>query len=149
MKKSTEKQNSLRSDADIYSVSIPPRARMCHSLLIPSRPQAIPPVPFCQITLKAQKPPDPVYPKLTEGLGGHIRKRRLEEKMTAQELGNRLGIDQDTVYKWEYNRFSPATRHLGRFDAGSGMSAGHQGRCLKRYPPYLTAASFGDEMFGT
>ncbi len=64
-------------------------AKQCQPVL--KRPQAIPPVPFCQITLKAQKPPDPVYPKLTEGLGGHIRKRHLEEKMTAQGPGPHLG----------------------------------------------------------
>ncbi len=111
----------------------------------------IPLVRFCQITLRAKKPPDPVYPKLTEGLGGHIRKRRLEEKMTAQELGNRLGIDQDTVYKWEYNRFSPATRHLHHVIEFLGYDPGmiatrlcgevHQEGFLKGLSSFLTAPS--------
>ena len=32
--------------------------------------------------------------------------------MTAHEVAERLGVHRDSVYEWEYDGFSPATRHL-------------------------------------
>jgi len=72
-------------------------------------------VPFCQIKLKASKPqipPYPPYPSSLETLGDWIRKRRLDLKLTAKELGKILGVDQDTIYSWEYHRTSPNPRRL-------------------------------------
>ena len=85
---------------------------------------AIPPVPFCQITLKAQKPPDTVYPRLLGGLGGHIRKRRLEEKITGEELARLIGVNMNTVYKWERNLFTPPIWYMERIFKFLGYDPG-------------------------
>lgn len=84
------------------------------SHLISHLEMMIPPVPFCQITLKALKPPDLRYPKELKTIGDHVRKKRLDLKLTAKELAKHLGIHQDTVYGWEYNSFSRTIPKLPR-----------------------------------
>ena len=73
----------------------------------------LPPVPFCPITLKAKKPTSEElspYPDKLETLGDHIRKMRLDLKLTAKEVGRRIGVNLWTVYKWEYHVSIPAPR---------------------------------------
>jgi transcriptional regulator with XRE-family HTH domain len=75
----------------------------------------LPPVPFCRVTLKAKKPQNEgylAYPKELETLGDLIRKRRLELKLTAKELGKILDVDPDTIYGWEYHKCAPNPRRL-------------------------------------
>jgi transcriptional regulator with XRE-family HTH domain len=72
-------------------------------------------VPFCQVILRAQKPQlesNNHYPKNLSTLGDHIRKRRLELKLTAKEVGKRLGVDMYTVYEWEHHTTNPNPRRL-------------------------------------
>ncbi len=71
---------------------------------------------FYQIHLTAKKPaeePYLAYPTKLECLGEHIRKRRLDLKLTAREVGKRLGVNMNTVYKWEYHREYPHPRVYG------------------------------------
>lgn len=77
-------------------------------------------MPFCHITLTAQKPPDPAYPKTLITFGDYIRKERLDRKLTAEQVGHLVGVDRDTIYSWEYHkcdpmpsRFSPIIKFLG------------------------------------
>jgi transcriptional regulator with XRE-family HTH domain len=74
-------------------------------------------VPFCQITLRAKKPQIeefPRYPEKLETLGDYIRKRRLDLKLTAKQLGKILHVDMDTVYSWEYHKTNPNPRRLSK-----------------------------------
>ena len=69
-------------------------------------------LPFCQITLQAQKPPSPAYPKELKTLGDHLRKRRLDLKLLQKEVAQKLGVNQDTICNWENNRTSPTLRFI-------------------------------------
>lgn len=72
-------------------------------------------MPFYQVILRAQKPQldsNNRYHKDLSTLGNQIRKRRLELKFTAKEVGKRIGVDQDTIYGWEYHKTSPNPRRI-------------------------------------
>lgn len=74
-------------------------------------------MPFCQVILRAKKPQlesNNRSPEDLSTLGNHIRKRRLELKLTAKDVGKRLGVDICTIYKWEYNIASPNPRRLSQ-----------------------------------
>jgi transcriptional regulator with XRE-family HTH domain len=67
-------------------------------------------LPFCSLTLSAQKPSkSPIVPKT---LGEHIRKRRLELKLLQREVAQLIGVGVDSVLKWEHNRTKPRLRLL-------------------------------------
>ena len=72
----------------------------------------IPPLPFCHGTLKASIRLDPAYLQAIRTLEDNIRKRRLDLKMTADELAIMVRVDIDTVFGWEYDKFEPATNGL-------------------------------------
>ena len=74
--------------------------------------QLLPALRFCQITLKAQKPPSPAYPKSLKTLGDHLRKRRLDLKLLQSGVAEQIGVDKTTVYNWERNRSSPSLPFL-------------------------------------
>lgn len=71
-------------------------------------------MPFCQITLKAQKPKDPAYPEALTTIGDHLRKRRLDLKLKAGDVAVWFGVDRDTVYAWEYNRHGPSKKRFSK-----------------------------------
>ena len=74
--------------------------------------RGIPALPFCKITLKAQKPPLAAYPKELKTLGDHLRKRRLDLKLFQKEVAQKLGVNEDSVCNWENNRTSPSLRFI-------------------------------------
>jgi transcriptional regulator with XRE-family HTH domain len=43
-----------------------------------------------------------------ETLGDHIKKRRMDLKLTQRELAGRLGISKDTIRFWEKNQAKPS-----------------------------------------
>lgn len=71
-------------------------------------------LPFCQITLRGQKPPSAAYPKELKTLGDYLRKRRLDVKLLQKEVAQRLGVNKDTICNWENNRTSPSLRFIPR-----------------------------------
>ncbi len=60
-------------------------------------------LPFCQITLKTQKPLPSAYPQTPKTLGDHLRKKRLDLKLLQKEVAQRLGVGESTVYNWGNN----------------------------------------------
>lgn len=70
--------------------------------------RGIPALPFCKVTLKAQKPVPPNYPKTLKTLGDHLRKKRLDLKLLQEEVAQKLGVDKDSLCNWENNRNSPS-----------------------------------------
>ena len=69
-------------------------------------------LPFCHVEIKAKRPLSKAYPREPVTIGDHIRKRRLDLKMTQKQLAEELGVSEGTVWNWERNRTEPLTRHL-------------------------------------
>lgn len=68
----------------------------------------IPALPYCKVALRAQKPLSGAYPSQLKALGDHIRKRRLDLKITQEELAEKLGTTACSVHNWEKNRSDPS-----------------------------------------
>jgi transcriptional regulator with XRE-family HTH domain len=43
-----------------------------------------------------------------ETLGDHIKKRRMDLRLTQKELAKRLGVDKTTIQSWEKRRVRPS-----------------------------------------
>jgi DNA-binding XRE family transcriptional regulator len=65
-------------------------------------------LPFCHLTLKAQKPFPPGYPQIINTLGDHLRKKRLDLKLLQKDVAKRIGVDETSIYLWENNRVNPS-----------------------------------------
>jgi transcriptional regulator with XRE-family HTH domain len=62
-------------------------------------------LPFCHVTLTAQKPRKPL--PIVNTFGDHIRNRRRELGLFQWQLAERLGVDECTVSNWEKQRTEP------------------------------------------
>ncbi len=69
-------------------------------------------LPFCQITLKAQKPLPSAYPQTLKTLGDHLRKKRLDLKLLQKEVAQKIGVCESSIYNWENNQTKPALRYI-------------------------------------
>jgi DNA-binding XRE family transcriptional regulator len=69
-------------------------------------------LPFCHRTAKATKPKSSKYPQELRTLGDHIRGRRLQLECLQKEVALQIGVDEDTIYRWECNETSPSVRHV-------------------------------------
>jgi len=67
-------------------------------------------LPFCHVTLRGHKPYPPGYPQSLKTIGDHIRKRRLDLKLTQKKVAKKIGVDKTTVQFWENNRVKPSLR---------------------------------------
>jgi DNA-binding transcriptional regulator YiaG len=63
----------------------------------------------------AQKRPLPdKYPIEPKTIGEHIRKRRMDLKMTQKELSKQFGVSEDTITYWEVGRSKPQKKFYSR-----------------------------------
>lgn len=62
--------------------------------------------------LSAKKPVPRAYPKEIRTIGDHVRRRRLDLKMTQKQVAEIISVDESTVWNWESNRTEPLIRHL-------------------------------------
>jgi transcriptional regulator with XRE-family HTH domain len=69
-------------------------------------------LPFCHISLKAEKPRNPAYPESLKSLGDHLRKKRLDLKLFQRDVAQIVGADTTTVFYWESNRVTPSLKYL-------------------------------------
>jgi len=69
-------------------------------------------LPFGKVTLHSQKPMDSAYPKILNTLGDHIRKRRLDLKLSQKAVAGRLEVDDMTIVCWEKNRNTPCISQI-------------------------------------
>jgi transcriptional regulator with XRE-family HTH domain len=67
-------------------------------------------LPFCSLTLKAQKPTK--LPTILNSVGDHIKKRRLQLGLHQAQVAEILDVDESTITNWEKNRTSPALRAI-------------------------------------
>ena len=69
-------------------------------------------LPFCHLTLTAQKPSN--IPQILKTWGDHILKRRLELKLFQREVAQLLGVNETSVYDWEKHRTDPMVHLIPR-----------------------------------
>ena len=67
-------------------------------------------LPFCSITLTAQKPTK--LPRILNTIGDHIKKRRLELGLYQRQVAKVIGVDECTITNWEMNRTRPTLRTI-------------------------------------
>ena len=70
----------------------------------------IPALPFCHLTLKAERPQSDLYPADLTTYGDHIRARRLDDGLFQRQAAEVIGVDETPVFNWENNRIQPAVR---------------------------------------
>jgi transcriptional regulator with XRE-family HTH domain len=58
-------------------------------------------LPFCHVTLKAEKPPSTAYPKHLNTFGNYLRKVRLDLGLYQKDLAEMAGFDEMTICSWE------------------------------------------------
>lgn len=63
------------------------------------------------IRLKALKPKETDFEPPT--LGEHVRKRRLELRLTQKQVAHRLGVNPWTVLNWEKSHTEPPIQSMG------------------------------------
>ena len=69
-------------------------------------------LPFCHVSLKAQKPNDIKYPQTLNTLGDHLRKKRLDLELLQKEVASQIGVDEITICNWEMQRTAPTLSHI-------------------------------------
>jgi transcriptional regulator with XRE-family HTH domain len=72
----------------------------------------IPALPFCKVTLKAERPISPAYPKSLKTFGDHLRKRRLDLSLQQKDVSRILGVTKNSIWNWENNLASPSLYHI-------------------------------------
>ncbi len=64
----------------------------------------------CHKQLITKKPANAAYPTSPNTLGDHLRKVRLDRRLSQPEVAKMLKVTTDTVTGWELNRHSPPMR---------------------------------------
>ncbi len=71
-------------------------------------------LPFCHFEKTTKKPISKAYPKRLITIGDHIRKRRLDLKLTQIQLAGLIGVDEMTIVNWELNYTKPLDKHVDK-----------------------------------
>jgi DNA-binding XRE family transcriptional regulator len=58
--------------------------------------------------LRGHKPAPPGYPESLETVGDHIRKKRMDFRLTQKEVAEGLGVNKDTIRFWENSKARPS-----------------------------------------
>lgn len=70
-------------------------------------------LPFCHLTLKAQKPVHrEKYPDILRTWGDWIRARRIDLELTKHQLSLKLNVSDITIYLWEKNKVQPSLAQI-------------------------------------
>lgn len=72
----------------------------------------------CQFRVK--KPKNPAYPAELNTLGDHLRKIRLDRRLSQPEVARILNVCPDTVFHWESNEHEPTVQYASRIIAFLG-----------------------------
>jgi DNA-binding XRE family transcriptional regulator len=62
--------------------------------------------------LNAERPKNRQYPNNLNKLGDHLRNRRLELGLIQRDVSQRIGVDEDTICRWESNKTSPSVNAI-------------------------------------
>lgn len=69
---------------------------------------------FANLTFTQKRPLPDKYPIEPKTIGEHIRKRRMDLKMTQKELSKHFGVTEDTITYWEVGRSMPQKKFYSR-----------------------------------
>jgi transcriptional regulator with XRE-family HTH domain len=64
------------------------------------------------VQLIAKKPVSNAYPKVIMTLGDHIRKRRLDSKLTQKQVARIIHVDEMTIVNWELSLTEPHPKNI-------------------------------------
>jgi transcriptional regulator with XRE-family HTH domain len=64
------------------------------------------------VTRTVSRPANPKYPKQLNTLGDHIRKRRLDLGLSQKHAGREIGVDEETIFRWESNESRPQVQFI-------------------------------------
>lgn len=67
-------------------------------------------MPFCHIVLHAQKPFPAGYPMEVKTVGDHIKRARLERRLSQEQVAEFFGVSRYAVSDWEADVASPTIR---------------------------------------
>ena len=67
---------------------------------------------FPSLTLKAKKPPSPLYPKSLNTIGNHLKKAKLDRGLFQKQVAKEIVVDPFTVLNWETGATNPKFRYL-------------------------------------
>ncbi len=62
--------------------------------------------------MRTKKPVSKAYPASLKTIGDHIRKRRLDLKLTQKQVAEKLGVDEASVWNWEMGKTEPLVRQV-------------------------------------
>jgi transcriptional regulator with XRE-family HTH domain len=89
------------------------------------------------VTLKAQRPLHPAYPKTLKTLGDHLRKRRLDLSLLQRDVARKIGVDKTTIHNWETNQKNPSLHFIPRIIKFIGYfpfePSADQGQAIRTY----------------
>lgn len=71
-----------------------------------------PALPFSRRTQLVKKPPISGFPWHPKTLGEKILRKRLELRLTQVELAMRLGVNDQTVSRWETGEHKPSKKQF-------------------------------------
>jgi transcriptional regulator with XRE-family HTH domain len=98
----------------------------------------IPAFPFCNVTLRGQKP-RPGYPDEPKTLGERLLKRRLDLGLRQRDVAKRLGASHQSYENWEMDKHEPEFRFwpgiisfLGYDPSPEPLSFGERIRATRR-----------------
>ena len=81
-------------------------------------------VPFCRVTLRGYKPPNPAYPRELRTPGDHLSKRRLDLGLRQKDVAQRLCVNVNTETNWELGQSGPALWFVPRITKFLGYVPG-------------------------
>ena len=71
-------------------------------------------LPCCHVTLSTARPDKRVRAAVLNGLGDHIRERRLDLGLQKKQLARQLYVDETTIHNWEDRGVIPAICFMPR-----------------------------------
>jgi transcriptional regulator with XRE-family HTH domain len=62
--------------------------------------------------LKAKRPQSSKYPQQLNTLGDRIRRRRLDLGLFQKQVAEQVGVDEETIFRWESNESGPQIQFI-------------------------------------
>ena len=62
--------------------------------------------------LRTKKPKQFQYIQELNTLGDHVRTRRLNLGLFQRHVAEQIGVDEDTICRWENNETCPSVQHI-------------------------------------
>lgn len=64
------------------------------------------------VQFQAKRPKNPLLPRQLESVGDHIRKCRIERRLSQPDVAELIGVDPLTITNWELGHTQPWVRYM-------------------------------------